>query len=125
MSVVGASGTVTTTYTKDDGTTTDKKPSDGNFTTTKFVILNGITWTAKIYDANGEQKTTGGSSSDNTISATTTTRVEITGTVAAGGFKYRYANTSNGQLDNNNQQLPSNIKTIKITLKKDGGGRRA
>ena len=51
-----------------------------------------------------------------------TTQVTITGqlpTGTNGGFKYRYANTSNGDLDgNNSQQLPSSIKTIKIVLKK-------
>ena len=125
--------TITTTYTKkSDGTTTETKPSDGTtkFTTTKSVTLNGITWTAKIYDANEEQNTTTSSSSDNdnSITAANTNKVEITGTLptgTTGGFKYKYTNTSNGNLDGNSQTLPSNITTIKIVLKKGNGGRRA
>ena len=60
----------------------------------------------------------------------TTNTVTITGTLpdgTTGGFKYKYTNRGSGNqspdLSNNNsnsQQLPSNITTIKIVLKKAG-----
>ena len=57
----------------------------------------------------------------------TTTQVTITGTVAPTGQALKYKHTNNGDTadvnftgDTDSQALPSNIKTIKITLKKAG-----
>lgn len=93
------------------------------------VTFAGITWTvAKITNpttGNGTPAdSTGGSSGSSGINSNTT-KVEITGKVATtsrtasavGSFKYKYT-TPQGTLSNNSQTLPSNIKTIKITLNK-------
>lgn len=89
------------------------------------VTLNGITWTALATkpgaDANSDPIPTEGDGGIGKITSETT-QVTITGTLPAnttGGFKYKYTN-SDGTLPTNNQsqQLPSNITTIKIVLKK-------
>lgn len=86
------------------------------------VTFAGITWTvAKITNPPTPADSTSGSSGINA----NTTKVEITGKVATtsgtasavGSFKYKYT-TPQGTLSNNSQILPSNIKTIKITLNK-------
>ena len=87
------------------------------------VDFNGITWSAKV--AAPESSAFTNTVSDITTKLSGATKVEITGTVATTGqgFKYKYTNGENNapNLDatnNNSQQLPSNITTIKIVLKK-------
>ena len=107
--------------------------NDGDKTLSSTV--NGIKWSAKV-----TKPTTGGDfTNENVTSATiklqSAETLEITGTVAMQGqsFKYKYTTLSNqdGNVDlntgnNNSQALPSNIKTIKIVLKKAvPGGRLA
>ena len=115
---------VTTKYKTSSGEVVSSKPSSGNFSTIKSITLNGITWTANIYDASGEQST---NNNDNAIT-NATTQVIITGIVANnGGFKYKYTNSQGNGLDftnsNQSQALPSNITTIKIVLNKGAAGR--
>ena len=104
-------------------------PTPNKSTHDYSVTLNGIKWTALATKPTSTSDPTPIPTFDSTTNdgkiTTETTQVTITGTVentsetATGGFKYKYTNTSNGNLDgNNSQQLPSNITTIKITLKK-------
>ena len=98
------------------------QPQTGEAANPSPVAFAGITWTvAKITNTPAPADSTGGSSSI----GSNTTQVTITGTVATGTgttstvgpFKYKYT-TPQGTLSNNSQTLPSNVKTIKITLNK-------
>ena len=98
------------------------------------VTLNGITWTALATKPTSASNSTptptfineDGPNKNNGTINDSTTQVTITGTVPSGqALKYKYTSFGNGgplNIDNNNnvQTLPSNIKTIKITLKKAG-----
>ena len=98
-----------------------------NFTST----INGITWKSEITTSVNtitEDKAT------EALANSATTQVTITGTVAPTGQALKYKHTSNGDTadvnftdDTDSQALPSNIKTIKIVLKKGTvpGGRLA
>lgn len=124
MSVGGGSSAVDTTYTKDNETTQVKPGNLNGYTTTKSVTLNGIKWKAMITDGSGN----GVTGNTGEILDTATTQVTITGTLpdgTTGGFKYKYTNRGSGNQspdlsnnNNNSQQLPSSVKTIKIVLKK-------
>ena len=88
-----------------------------NFTST----INGIKWVATI---NPDDAATDDATAASAITSTTT-QVTITGTVAPAGQALKYKHTNNGDTadvnltgDTDSQALPSNIKTIKITLKK-------
>lgn len=93
-----------------------------------FVTFNGITWTAKVTNpstSNGGGTTAANSTGGSSGISSNTTKVTIEGKVttasetagAVGPFKYKYT-TPQGALGTASQQLPSNIKTIKITLNK-------
>ena len=92
------------------------------------VNFNGIKWESKVAAPVGVEfiaPTNGEAKFDPGKDWTNVTTLEITGTVTNnGGFKYKYTNSQgNVSLNANNndsQTLPSNIKTIKITLKKAG-----
>ena len=101
------------------------------------VVLNGITWTALATKPGTNPNSDPIPTTDNGgIGKITdaTTQVTITGTVAPTGQALKYKHTNNGDTadvnftgDTNSQALPSNIKTIKIVLKKGTvpGGRLA
>ena len=124
----GESGTSSATLTANKAwlpTTNSSSPisfNDGNKTLSSTV--NGITWSAKVAQPTDAAKQFArDDATDATSKLASATTLEITGIVAAGtgraagGFKYRYTNSS-GQLGDQSQALPSNIKTIKIVLKK-------
>lgn len=129
-----ASGTdaSTTTPTKDkawlpggggqSGITTTYNPKGSSNITNNFTsTINGITWKAEITPGSEVDSTDENAFVGKLQNAKT---VEITGTVTSGSFKYKPTQKGGGEtapLDidpNNAQQLPSNIKTIKIVLKK-------
>ena len=102
-------------------------PTPNKVTHDYSVTLNGIKWTALATKPTSTSDptptptfiTNEGETKDNGTINNDTTQVTITGTVATAGqaLKYKYTGT-NGQLGSADQTLPSNIKTIKIVLKK-------
>ena len=114
--------TATNNWLPQTPSTGASQPQAGETTSPSSVAFAGITWTvAKITNTPAPADSTSGSSSI----GSDTTQVTITGTVATGTgttstvgpFKYKYT-TPQGTLSNNSQTLPSNVKTIKITLNK-------
>lgn len=88
-----------------DATESPATPTTANF--------NGITWTLTTPTTSGSGGKAGSAIDSNTQ------KVEITGQIASTGqaLKYKYTNP-NGTLSSGTHTLPSNIKTIKITLNK-------
>ena len=107
----------------------DNTNPHANFTST----INGITWKAEAFSKTSNSDTlvnidlANESNAANKLANSETTQVTITGTVATAGQALKYKHTNNGDIanvnfagDTNSQALPSNVTTIKITLKKAG-----